>query len=532
MAAIAPQQPSPNSGPSQIEFLSRADILPRVPILLLTAVGAVLRFYAIGRQGFWFDESYTAYLTGLGPGHMLSLIPHLESTPPLYYGVAWIWARIFGLDPGGLKSLSALCGTLTIPLVYAAALKLLPSRRAAIIAAALAAFNPFLIWYSQEARAYAMLVMFSAATLVAFAYVRERPRRVAVVYWVIACVLALCTHYYAGILIVPEAAWLLYEHRHSRAVTAGIAAIVAVGLALTPLALEQQGTRNNHWIAKASYLMRLRQIPALFLIGPETHLRTLLKFIAFALIALSVTLLIWRSRRVERQGALMPGALALAGFLIAAIPGHNTLLGRNLLPIWIPAAIFVAAGFGAARARWAGLGATAVLCAIGATAVISVDTTFAFQRPNWKLVTDALGRWPAAGQSTQDGRVIVVQDNPGGMPLRLYLKDLTYIHQPALHDITEIDVIAALPHRGLGGFCWWGSECNLVPSKLNRNYTIPGFRIVSRTRVRDFGVLLERSSRPRNLNVSELPMPRKDEDGHFVPILGGKLHDAHLIEQT
>jgi mannosyltransferase len=503
-----------------------------VPIVLLTLLGALLRFYAIGRQGFWYDESYTALLVGRGPGEMLRLIPQLESTPPLYYCVVWIWAHIFSNGPAGLKSLSALCGTLTIPIVYAAALKLLPSRRAALIVAALTAFNPLLVWYSQEARAYSMLVMFSACTLLAFAYVRERPRKVAVIYWVLACALALVTHYYAAILIVPEAAWLLYEHRHSRAVKVGIAVIAAVGLALLPLAIRQSRNRSNHWIEHSSYLFRLRQVPALFLIGPETHWRVLLKFLAFAMIALSVVLLVWRSRRKERQGALLPGTLALAGFLLAAIPGHSSLLGRNLLPIWLPAAIFVAAGLGAARARLVGIGATVVLCAIGAMAVISVDTTHAFQRPNWALVANGLQQWPARGQSTRDGRIIVIQDNPGLLPLGLYLKDIHYIEQPTLYRITEIDVIAALPHKGLGGFCWWGSECNLIPSRLKRRYVIPGFRIVARKRVRDFAILEMRSSRPRTVQRSELPARRKGEGGHRVRLGHGALHDGQLIEQT
>ena len=503
-----------------------------MPIVLLTLLGAFLRFYAIGRQGFWYDESYTALLVGRGPGEMLRLIPQLESTPPLYYCVAWIWAKIFSVGPAGLKSLSALCGTLTIPIVYASALKLLPSRRAALIVAALTACNPLLIWYSQEARAYSMLAMFSACTLLAFAYVRERPRRAAVAYWAGACVLALLTHYYAAILIIPEAAWLLYEHRHSRAVKVGIAAIVAVGLALLPLAIRQAGNRSNHWIEHSSYLFRLRQIPALFLLGPETHLRVLLKFLAFAIIALSVVLLIWRSRRKERQGALLPGALALTGFLIAAIPGHSTLLGRNLLPIWLPAAIFVAAGLGAARARVLGIAATIVLCAIGATAVISVDTTHAFQRPNWALVAESLQRWPARGQTTRDGRIIVIQDNPGLLPLGLYIKHVHYIEQPTLRRISQIDVIAALPHKGLGGFCWWGSQCNLIPSRLERRYVIPGFKIVARERVRDFAILEMRSSRPRTVRRSELPARSKHEGRHFILSSHGSLHDAQLIEQT
>jgi hypothetical protein len=258
----------------------------------------------------------------------------------------------------------------------------------------------------------------------------------------------------------------------------------------------------------------------------------LLKFVAFAIIALSVALLIWRSRRKERQGALLPGALALAGFLIAAIPGHSTLLGRNLLPILLPAALFVAAGLGAARARVAGIAGAAVLCGIGATAVISVDTTYAYQRPDWALVAEALQKWPAHGQTTRDGRIIVIQDNPGLLPLGLYLKHVHYIEQPTLERISQIDVVAALPHKGMGGFCWWGSQCNLIPSRLERHYAIPGFRIVARKRVRDFAILEMQSARPRTVQRTELPARRKQEGRHFILSGHGALHDAQLIEQT
>lgn len=519
--------------PGATGSLSRPDILAPVPILLITVIGAFLRFYAIGRQGFWYDESYTVLLVGRGPGEMLRLLPQLESTPPLYYWVAWVWARIFGFDEAGLKSLSALCGTLTIPIAYLAARKLLANWRSALIVTALIAFNPFLIWYSQEARAYSMLVLLSACTLLAFAYVLQRPRPAAIALWALACALALLTHYYAVIVVVPEIAWLLYEHRHSRALRVGVAAIVLVGAALTPLAIRQDSNHSNRWIAHSSYLLRLRQVPALFLIGPQTHVRDLLKFTGFAMVAVAIVLLLLRSRRRERQAALLPGGLALAGFLLSAIPGHNTLLARNLLPIWLPASMFLAGGLGAARARFAGSAATVVLCVIGIVGVISVDTTHAFQRPNWRLVADALGRWPDHGASRGDGRVVVVQDNPGLLPLKLYLKDLRYIEVPTLHRIVEIDIIAALPHKGLGGFCWWGSECNLVPSKLDSRYRrLKGFHIVARRRVRDFGIMELRASRPMTVHVDELPAASRQVHRHFIRSGHSALRDARLVEQT
>lgn len=522
-----------------------------MPIVVITLLGAALRFFYIGHQGFWLDEAYTVDLVMRSPGRMLGLLPHLESTPPLYYCVAWVWTRIFGFGPAGVKSLSALCGTLTIPVAYAAGRKLLPSPRAALIVAALTAFNPFLIWYSQEARAYSMLVLLSACTVLAFAYALERPRALSLALWALACVLALLTHYYALIVIVPEAVWLLYEHRRSRAVQLGIAGVVAGGLALLPLAITQTQTHNNRWIARSSYLLRLRQIVPLFVTGPETHARRLLEVLGIAMLAAAVAFLIWRSRRRERQGALLPGGIALAGFLLAAVVGHNTLLARNLLPIWLPAALFIAAGLGAARAGYAGVAATVVLCAIGLTAVVSVNTTEALQRPNWQPVAQALGPWPQPGGSARDARIVVVQYNPSVLPLGLYMKGLRYARGAAIRHVTAIDVIA-VDHGWLGAFCWWGSICNLIPSHLARDYRVPGFHAVATKSVGHFRILELRASRPQTVGRDELPsartgnpplLPRPDtpffysyDDKHrfflFLPPGDIDVKDGQFVQQS
>src|SRR5689334_9656537 len=159
-----------------------------VVVAALTVLGAILRFYRLGHQGFWFDEANTALLVHFSPGKMVGLIPQTESTPPLYYCVAWLWARVFGYGEVGLRSLSALCGVLLVPVVYAAGARLI-SRRAGVIAAALAACSPLLIWYSQEARSYQMLALLSSVSLLAFAYARFEPTPRVLAAWVLASAL-------------------------------------------------------------------------------------------------------------------------------------------------------------------------------------------------------------------------------------------------------------------------------------------------------------------------------------------------------
>jgi len=228
-----------------------------------------------------------------------------------------------------------------------------------------------------------MLVLFSACTLLAFAYARQRPRALPLTLWALASALALLTHYFAAIIVVPEAAYLLYERRHSRAVQVAITGVVVVGLALVPLIITQDRTHNNTWIAHSSLALRLEQLLPLFPARARDACPCTAQTPRLPMVAVGLALLVWRLPPPRAQGALLPGGLALVGFLFCVGPGHNTLLGRNLLPLWLPAALLLAAGLGAARARVAGIAATVVLCAIGITAVISVDTTYVFQRPNW-----------------------------------------------------------------------------------------------------------------------------------------------------
>src|SRR3954451_13871174 len=85
-------------------------------VLGLTVCAAALRFFALGHQSFDHDEAVTAGRV-LHPSlwHTLSVLPASERTPPLYYVLAWGWSRMFGVHEAELRSLSALAGTLAVP---------------------------------------------------------------------------------------------------------------------------------------------------------------------------------------------------------------------------------------------------------------------------------------------------------------------------------------------------------------------------------------------------------------------------------
>ncbi len=105
----------------------------------IAAVGVGVRFSTLGLQSYHHDEVITAARVLPGSfGHMLHEVRASESNPPLYYVLAWGWAKLFGTGEVGLRSLSALFGAATIPIAYQIGAEL-SSRRVGLIAAALVA---------------------------------------------------------------------------------------------------------------------------------------------------------------------------------------------------------------------------------------------------------------------------------------------------------------------------------------------------------------------------------------------------------
>ena len=134
VAASRPLESAPDTAGS--EWLSRERSLWLLAGIVV--LGAAIRFSTLDQQSFWLDEAVTHGLVTRSLSSMLSAIPHSESTPPLYYVLAWVWVRLFGADAAGLRSLSALFGTATV-LVLALIARRLAGSRAALAAAAIAA---------------------------------------------------------------------------------------------------------------------------------------------------------------------------------------------------------------------------------------------------------------------------------------------------------------------------------------------------------------------------------------------------------
>lgn len=405
----------------------------------LVLAGGVLRFATLGTQSFWLDEAATVNLLKRDFGDMISGVSSGESTPHLYYIVAWVWAQLFGTGEVALRSLSALIGTAVIPVAYLLGRRT-AGRGTGLIAAALCAFNPLLVWYSQEARSYSLLVLLSGLSLLAMLAVLERPSTRNLAAWAVACVLALATHYFAGFLIGAEAIWMVWRSQARPRAAAAVGVVAVAALALLPLALHQRSTGGAAFISATSLPSRLAQVPKQFALGYQGPLEVVLTIVAMLLVAYGLLRLVATAAGRARHGAVVLATIGLAAilapFALAAI-GPDYLLSRNVIAAWLPLGVALAAGFAATRAPREGVAAAALLCAIGVAVVLATATNEAYQRDNWRGAAEALGR-------PSEPRAVVVTPASGRIPLLLYLDGARSIKEGSVN-VKELDFVGLAP---------------------------------------------------------------------------------------
>jgi 4-amino-4-deoxy-L-arabinose transferase-like glycosyltransferase len=142
--------------------------------LVIVLVAALLRFNGLGTQSLWNDEGNSLRLAQR-PIPALITASRLDIHPPGYYLLLKWWLALMGETEFAMRALSALAGVLTVACVYALG-KALYAPGAGVLAAALVAVNTSSLYYSQEARMYALLACWAAASMLAFVRWLKTPR--------------------------------------------------------------------------------------------------------------------------------------------------------------------------------------------------------------------------------------------------------------------------------------------------------------------------------------------------------------------
>ncbi len=418
-------------------------------LLLAVVVGGLLRFYRISDQGLWIDEAFSLWLTRRSLTDMVRWVSTVDHHPPLYYALLHGWVRIVGDAQGAVRALSALLGTLTIPVAYALGRRL-ADEWVGLAAALILALSPFHVRFAQEARMYTLLTW--SVSLALYAVLRLLDRRdggsldltpeARFLPWagyVVLTAVALWTHNAAVLfplslnLFVAGAALIervrgsvrrsLWSPPWLRTWALAQAAVLLFWLPWLPSLISQAvGVYQRFWLPAPTLGTVLSVVSVLlcdFLPFP------LAVIVAVDLALIGLALLGLRHLSRSRLHGAIHGALLSVVFLVPLIGESVVSLWRPVLHaptlIWasIPVVLLVSAGLGEVRqlfsSRWAFLLALVAVLVISGTGLTGYFT--GFTKEEWDDAASLV-----AGRAQRDD-LILFHDAWGQIPFDYYFRD-------------------------------------------------------------------------------------------------------------
>jgi mannosyltransferase len=220
----------------------------------IVAIGVVLRLIGLGHKSFWLDEIASVVIARMPEPGFWHWMWREEGNMSLYYVLLRPWLHL-GTGEMSVRLLSVLPGIGSIPLLYLLGRRLFHSSTG-MLAALFLALNTCAVVYSQEARAYSLLVLGTVASTYLFVKLIEDPRFDIAVFYALVAGATLYCHYF-GIFVVlshgVSLAFLPPQRRPWRQLAA--AAVLLVILAF-PVAwmIHIQDSGHLNWVARPSLL--------------------------------------------------------------------------------------------------------------------------------------------------------------------------------------------------------------------------------------------------------------------------------------
>ncbi len=370
-------------------------------LALIVALATAIRLVQGVSASLFGDELWT--YVGATHGDLSGVLDWVRSdeeiTPPLFTALAWASAKLG--DPTVLIRLpSMVAGIALIPTIFEIGRRTL-GPRVGLLAALLATLNPFLIWYSVEARAYSLvLLLVTLSTLSLLIAVERREARWWVAYAAFTCA-AMYTHYTALYVLFAQLVWVALLERSAlkAAIIANACAVVAF-LPWLPGFMEDldSPTRGIIGVIAPFSFENFLGFTASAAFGHQSTFRgfwgtggAVLLASGFVLAAVALAQRYRQTRRLglleepQRRHLVLFAMLALAaplGVALASIVGDDMFAPRNLITSATGFALVAAAvlASGAKPLRWIAAGIVVAMLCVGAVRTFDAQ----WQRPQFK----------------------------------------------------------------------------------------------------------------------------------------------------
>ncbi|MGH6824222.1 glycosyltransferase family 39 protein [Methyloceanibacter sp.] len=315
---------------------------------LLIVLAAALRLYGLDRWSLWLDETIQ-YRESATPLSEFYLVLAAQDMPVSFLlGHAFVWSGLDG-NEWQLRLPSAIFGVATVALVFLLARELL-GRRAAFFAGLAACVMPVLVIYSQEYRAYSLLVFLTTLSgwSLAAALRTNRPG-----WWALfvgAAILSLYTHFVAMFFVVGLGLFaigcLLLKLKDGEPsgplIWSNALAFAIIGIAFIPALpmLARLVGSEARFQSDIPTAARLDLLKTIVLVYPGFE-----GVVGYVIAGLAGIGVVWAAFRSPRALLFLLGAFAVPALLYAFCGyARASSSPRYTLPLMAPYAIAVGAG--------------------------------------------------------------------------------------------------------------------------------------------------------------------------------------------
>jgi mannosyltransferase len=188
---------------------SLSPILTTLIIVGAMLLGTGLRLHLLGAHSLWIDEAASVRFATLPWRHFLHTLWSYQGNMTLYYFLLRAWIHL-GDSEFMVRSLGVLFGVLTIPAIYVLGNRLF-DRTTGLTAAALLSVHSFHVLWSQQARAYSLVLLL--LVLAAYFLVRAMESNDSSFHWAVfatVAALSVYAHIFAVLVLAALAISILF----------------------------------------------------------------------------------------------------------------------------------------------------------------------------------------------------------------------------------------------------------------------------------------------------------------------------------
>ena len=184
------------------------------PWLLLTLLclgGGFLRFYNFWNSPMWVDE-YGSWWIVLAPtwSEVTERALKTQGQSPFYYVLVKFFTNFLGEGPFQLRLPSVIFGIASLALVYPIAMRTFQHRQVALTAVVVFSLSERLIWYSQNARPYALALLLTMLSFLFFhstAHAKSISHKIG---YVLATSLLIYAHFVFCFIAIIQVIYLIF----------------------------------------------------------------------------------------------------------------------------------------------------------------------------------------------------------------------------------------------------------------------------------------------------------------------------------